>query len=105
MFSGLQNLTSWSSQKQKDLEVAKKHVAFICQVYQYQIDNGRWLLHEHPSTATSWRESCVLKIMKAEGVSTTIADQCMFGLRTWDARGKQAIAKQKPGSCRTQTRS
>ena len=95
MFSGLQNLSGWSSHKQEELERARKHLAFVCQVYQYQMDNGRWFLHEHPSTATSWRESCVLKVMKKEGVATTIADQCMFGLQTWDKSGKPAIAKKK----------
>ena len=58
MFSNLQHLNKWTVPRQEQWEKAKKHLEFICEVYQYQIDQGRWLLHEHPSTATSWREMC-----------------------------------------------
>ena len=32
--------------------------------------------------ASSWKEECVLKLMRSSGLGTTIADQCMHGLRT-----------------------
>ena len=95
MFSGLQNLTKWNGYRQEKLEDAKKHLEFICDVYRHQAKEGRWFLHEHPSTATSWQEKCVLGIMELEGVSTTITDQCMFGLKTWDIEGKPALAKKR----------
>ena len=82
MFSALQNLSSWDRNKAKKLDIARKHLAFVCEIYEHQVKNSRWFLHEHPSTATSWRERCVLGVMKMENVSTTITDQCMFGLKT-----------------------
>ena len=36
-----------------------------------------------------------MEVLKAEGVSTTITDQCMFGLKTWGRDGKPAIARKK----------
>ena len=95
MFSGLQNLTKWTGRKQEKLEKAKRHLEFICKVYRKQIDQGRWFLHEHPCTATSWSEKCVLDIMRMDTISTTITDQCMFGLRTWGVDGRPMPAKKK----------
>ena len=95
MFSGLQHLTRWNENKNRQLENAKKHVKFICEIYRYQMDKGRWLVHEHSSTATSWSEGCVLALMKSEGVATTITDQCMFVLKTWSSDGGPAIAKER----------
>ena len=62
------------------------------------MEKGRWLLHEHPNTATSWKEKCVMNILQMEEVSTTTTDQCMVGLRTWGTYGKPALAKKQTRS-------
>ena len=36
-----------------------------------------------------------MEVLKLEGVTTTITDQCMFGLKTWGPDGKPTSAKKK----------
>ena len=50
------------------------------ELYQMQIDNGMYFLHEHPATATSWREKSVQKIASQEGVTRITSDMCAFGM-------------------------
>ena len=88
MFSALQILSGWTPTKTRKWSEAKKHLEIICKVYQHQIDKGRWFLHEHPIAASSWQEECVKKVLRNSGVSTTIADQCMYGLRTKGPTGR-----------------
>ena len=61
------------------------HMRFACEIYQMQIDAGRYFLHEHPAYATSWHQECVKTILAQSGVDTVINDQCQFGQR--DAQG------------------
>ena len=88
MFSTLQNLNRWTNKKLKEYESAKRHLEFTCKLYDHQISQGRWFLHEHPVGASSWKERCVRGIMKKDKVITIITDQCMFGLKT-KAEGKE----------------
>ena len=40
---------------------------------------GRHFLHEHPSLATSWKDSHVQQVLGQPGVSRIVADQCQLG--------------------------
>ena len=82
MFSALQNLTAWTAQKEERLRNAKKHMEFTIEMYRLQLSLGGHVLHEHPTTATSWKLKCVRDFMKEEGIYVVVADQCMFGLET-----------------------
>ena len=44
----------WMLKFQERMEQAKRYVEFCAKVYKFQIDNGRYFLHEHPYLATSW---------------------------------------------------
>ena len=55
------------------------HFRFVCQLYQMQLDAGRYFLHEHPVGATSWKEKCVEEIWQHPSVERIISDQCQFG--------------------------
>ena len=55
MFSTLQRLSPWTVEKAKRLVEAKAHMKFVCDLYREQIEEGRWILHEHPVGATSWK--------------------------------------------------
>ena len=102
MFSQLQNINRiyWSIGKEKMLREAKDHVRFIMRVYKIQIEEGRFFLHEHPAEASSWFMKEVQEVMNKEGVVVTVADQCMYGLKTWSTtRGKlDKAAKKRTGS-------
>ncbi len=56
---------------------------------------GRWLLHEHPEAATSWDLEAMHKLAMEEGVRTSVADQCMYGLETWDKKGRPVPARKR----------
>ena len=77
------------------MRIAKQHLKFMCQIYEEQSIRGAWLLHEHPATASSWKERCILDVMKMPEVSTVVGDQCRFGLTT-HIRGKEMAAGKNP---------
>ncbi len=54
------------------------------EIYQKQVDEGRYFLHEHPAYAESWGLKSVLKISALPGVDTVIGDQCQYGQQTTD---------------------
>ena len=95
MFSALQNLSGWNLVKQKKWIEAKMHMSFMMELYQGQIDNNYWFLHEHPAGATSWKLEDVVKIMNQKGVVVTVADQCMYGLTTFDEDGRMVWARKR----------
>jgi len=55
------------------------HLEFVCELYRDQVAAGRYFLHEHPETATSWDERCMKEVSNLPGVSKVIGDQCQFG--------------------------
>ncbi len=72
--------------QRRDPEVVKRgrvramvHLRFVCELYQMQLDNGRYFLHEHPGGATSWKENCVQDIWPHPDVERIINHQCQFG--------------------------
>eukprot|EP00973_Karenia_brevis_P017873 2454929-Karenia_brevis.AAC.1 len=66
-----------------------------------QVCSGRYFLHEHPCSATSWALACVREVLKMPGVEIAISDLCQYGLQTRES-GKVGYAK-KPtkfmGNC------
>ena len=93
MFSALQNLSPWTLEKERRWTEAREHIKFMMEIYMVQIREGRWFLHEHPAGATSWALDEVVKVMSQEGVEVTTADQCMYGLLTWDRSGRPMNAR------------
>jgi len=97
-FSQLQNL-NWGRSKEQDEKLAAawkracRHLDFAMELYQKQIDGGRYFVHEHPATASSWRMESVKRIQRHDEVVTTIGDQCEYGLTTRDRYGEAAARK------------
>ena len=60
---------------------ARLHLDFCCQLYAEQVEGGRYFIHEHPETATSWREPCVQRIIDIECVGVSVAHMCQYGLQ------------------------
>lgn len=58
---------------------AMVHLRVVCQLYQMQLDEGRYFFHEHPACATSWKEECVDEIWRQPSVERLVNDQCQFG--------------------------
>ena len=47
MFSTLQRFTLWTQRKTERWIEDRKHLQFVTELYQKQIDEGRYFLHEH----------------------------------------------------------
>ncbi len=97
MFSTLQRLTnkSWSEGREQELMEATQHVDFVIQLYREQVREGRWFLHEHPASASSWDLTAMRKLAEEEGVTVNVADQCMYGLRTQGKPGEGKVPARK----------
>ena len=62
-------------------DYARKHLAFAAALYKIQIQEGRYFLHEHPESASSWYEKCIKEVMEMNGVMKVVGDQCCYGLK------------------------
>ena len=72
---------------------ARKHLAFCCELYELQLLQGRYFLHEHPSTARSWKEACIQRIAHLPRVHVYQADLCAHGMVQTDALGEAPVKK------------
>jgi hypothetical protein len=52
---------------------------FVMELYEEQVKDGKYFLHEHPAWATSWQLGCVRRILAMERVDEVVADQCQYG--------------------------
>ena len=50
------------------------HLRFVCELYNMQMQQGRYFVHEHPHAATSWREECIQSLLAKDGVDITVVD-------------------------------
>ena len=81
---------------EEEYKKEEKHVEFMMEIYQMQIDGGRYFLHEHPLTAKSWKMERVKQIEKEQGVMTRTADLCRYGMTTPVTRLSDGRRIQKP---------
>ena len=58
---------------------AIQHMNFAVSLYLEQIQAGRYFLHEHPRSASSWKLPAMEELMKIPGVVLTHGDQCQYG--------------------------
>ena len=49
-----------SGQENKDRALGVLHVAFICELYETQLQGGRYFLRAHSHSADSWEQSTVV---------------------------------------------
>ena len=68
----------------------RKHLSFVASLYRKQLQHGRHLLHEHPVSATSWKEPQIVSLVRDPQVHCVVADQCQYG-RTTPAEGSLGV--------------
>ena len=73
--------------------MACKHMELMMEIYQLQIDGGRYFVHEHPESASLWKLGAVRKIAVQDAVMTVVGDQCEYGLEAKDKFGTGAAKK------------
>ena len=73
---------------------AEIQLNFVSELYQEQIDGGRYFLHEHPMWATSWQVASIAGICQQPGVQRVQGDQCQYGAEARSGPGQgQPIMK------------
>ena len=68
-------------------------LGFAVEVGWLQLEAGRHFLHEHPATASSWRERIVQELRQDKRVGEVVGDQCRYGLKTAGPHGEWWPAK------------
>ena len=94
------SLNNWLNHKKmgrekldRHMKEAIGHLRFACRLYKRQLARGRWLLHEHPLTASSWQTPEIKALRVNPRVGTTTCHQCMFGILTPGDDGSIKAAK------------
>ena len=97
MFSRLMQLNKkhfTEEQWRKKMQEAESHLRFAFELYQWQQDEGRLWLHEHPLGASSWNLDFVKSFLEKPGVKKVRGDMCQWGMQTHDSKGNpQAVLK------------
>jgi hypothetical protein len=75
------------------LQRAIGHMEFVTELYWMQLRAGRYFVHEHPKTATSWNLSCIRELVAHPKVVSTVAHICAYGLMSTDAVGEGLVKK------------
>ena len=85
----------WASPRQAEALKRRgiKHLEFCCNIYLEQVRGGRYFVHEHPLTATSWQVECMDKLRKMPMVYTAEGHMCAYGMTSADQRGPGFVKK------------
>ena len=70
-----------------------QHLRFCFLLYKIQWEQGRYFLHEHPATATSWQQDFVRELCECEGVNKYDSDMCCFGMHQAGEEGMEFVKK------------
>ena len=81
--------TKWNEMVQHGL----KHLRFCCELYQIQLEEDRYFLHEHPAYASSWATDEIGEVMKDSRCRIVQGDMCQFGMVSEDEDGIGHIRK------------
>ena len=91
-FSNLQNFNRKTPEAEAALrekeEEGEQHLEFCAEQYEAQMDRGGYFLHEHPSTARSWKRPCIERTAARDDVFLVKADLCRYGLMSKDEWGE-----------------
>ena len=74
------NNEQWMAKFAEGMEQAKRYVRCCVKIYNHQIANGRYFLHEHPWLATSWMLPEMQKLESNPEVLKVRTDMCQFDM-------------------------
>ena len=93
VFSSMQNINQkhhgtpeWQNRFAEGLTLLQ----FSVEVYWDQISRGKFFLHEHPATASSWELSVIRDLAEHPGVTTVTGDMCRWGMHLPEESVNQA---------------
>ena len=96
-FSIIQNLNMRTKAGRIKVEEARKrgavHLRFCVALYREQMRCGRYFVHEHPRSATSWEDPYIKALRNDPRTVLAEADLCQFGLMSRDKDGESFAKK------------
>ena len=75
-------------------EEGMMHLKTACDAYRRRYEAGRYFLHEHPASADSWSEECVLELMNLPGVQKVRGPMCRWHMSAEDGEGRGYVRKE-----------
>lgn len=94
--SSWQNINAPRMDPQRRLEhfaEGRMHLRFMINLYMIQLRAGRYFLHAHPETASSWTEDAMRKLMSQPTVDRMVSHQCEYGLFSTSSDGEMRLSK------------
>ena len=86
------NKHKWTQEERdKRLNEARVHLEFMCKIYLIRAKNNRYFIHEHPASASSWAERCIVDVQRRTRSQIVVGDMCRFGMTTTSG-GKTGLA-------------
>ena len=82
-FSSLRNLSDYKRDPEvveNEKRIGRRHLWVACQAYKSQIRRGRYFLHEHPWSASSWQDEYVKEVMNMDGVQVVKGPMCKWDM-------------------------
>ena len=58
------------------------HLQFVCHLYKELVAGGRFFMHEHPASASSWQERCVAEVLELPRVARAVGDHFKYTQRS-----------------------
>lgn len=75
-----QSSQEWMANFQERMQQAKRYVNFCTDIYNYQTEQGRYSVHEHPWLPTNWSLDCFTELLNQEDVRRVQTHMCQFGM-------------------------
>ena len=80
-------------ERERKMAEGKVLLGFALGVYAWQVKRGKYFLHEHPASASSWTTQEVEAVRRMDSVSTVTCDACVFGMKAIDEDGQEKPVK------------
>ena len=95
-FSIIQNLNRKRMGEKRWKEMiayGTRHLLFVIELYELQLRAGRYILHEHPLSASSWHLPELTDFMHRWDLKRFSGHMCRFGMTSEDANGPGLVKK------------
>lgn len=82
---------------QRDRELGLQHLRVAVEAYKRQMQRGRYFLHEHPWTASSWNEDVVKELREDPRVYVVKGPMCRWRMKPKDCAEENVYVRKETG--------
>jgi hypothetical protein len=93
IINGLNKFKVAAETRERKLVEGKVLLNFALDVYMWQHRRGKYFVHEHPQSASSWSLPEVRAVQCLDGVTSIVNDACVFGMTAIDRDGTKKPVK------------